>query len=69
MSLFGKKYRVIKVHREGYYTIYSVQKRVLWLMWDDVGRSFNTKEDAFNYIRSREIDELKPVITLEKEDV
>jgi hypothetical protein len=69
MSLFGKKYRVIKVQREGYYTIYSVQKRVLWLIWDDVGRSFNTKQDAFDYIYRREIDELKPVITVEKEDV
>lgn len=69
MSLFSKKYRVVKVHCEGYYTIYSVQHRILWVLWDDVGRSFNTKAEAFDYIRRCEIDNLKPVIIVEKEDV
>lgn len=69
MSLFGKKYRVLKLHSEGYYTIYTVQKRFFWVIWDDLGRSFNAKQDAFDYIHRLEIDDLKPVITVEKEYV
>jgi hypothetical protein len=63
------KYRVVRKFKKGYYDIYSVQHRTFFIVWDDIGRSFNNKEEAFNHIRLL-IDNDKPeTITVEKEDV
>lgn len=70
MGLFKKNYRVVRRYKKGYYDIYSVQHRILGLIWDDTGRSFSTKVEAFDYINLL-IDNDKPetVTIVEKDDV
>lgn len=65
------KYRVVRETKEGYYDIYHVQEKDYFIFpyWLRI-RSFDTKKQAFDFIKMRELDEATPIKTVvEKDDV
>lgn len=55
------KYRILEKKKEGYYKYYTVQKKVLWLFWEDV-RAFDKAEQAKAYIKDQEVIETQTVV-------
>lgn len=73
MDWFKKKskYRVVRETKEGYYDLYHVQEKDYFIFpyWERL-RSFDTKKQAFAFIKMRELDEATPIkIIVEKEHV
>lgn len=60
------KYRVVHKQKQGFYNIFTVEKREWFffpflLFWDSV-RSFNTLEDAQQWIKNEMVEETRTVV-------
>lgn len=53
------KWRVKQVNHDGYYNVYTVEKRLLFF-WEPI-RTFNTLAEAVEYIKRQKV---KPVLSI-----
>jgi len=55
-------YRIVKVHKEGYYTFYTVQRKKWKLFWVDLHAGYNSVEEALSWINNETTVEVREVV-------
>lgn len=56
------KFRIIKVHKPGYYSYYEVQQRFMLFFWFNHQECFDTTIQAEKYIADQFVVETKEVV-------
>lgn len=55
-------YRIVKVHKKGYYTYYQPQERFLLFFWLDMGRCFDDIPSTKSWIDNQLVVEKREVV-------
>lgn len=55
-------YRIIQIHKKGFYTYYKVQKRLLWFFWIDDSPGYDNIARAYRWIDTQSAVEKRSVV-------
>lgn len=55
-------YRIIKIHKKGYYTYYRIEEKFLSMFWLDCSRAFDSVAQAEGWIADRLVVQTREVV-------